>query len=210
MTELARELFLDRGYAGTSIADIAAAAGVSSQMIYAAFGGKAGILNRIVDVAAGGDETEVLLRDRPEALDVESIKDPADRLRAMARRSAALTERVGPVLTMVDSVSGADEAVGELRANLEEAMRTDSLAVARRALADLRPGLTVEEVADVLRTVARHRTWHSLVVDGAGPEPIHGQAGGRARAAAAGLKRRHQSVGRKSFRNWPHTCSPVL
>ncbi|OWY61857.1 hypothetical protein B7486_61560, partial [cyanobacterium TDX16] len=141
VTAAARTLFLERGYAATSIADISDRAGVSPQMIYAAFGGKSGILGRIVDVSAGGDEDEVLLRERPESIAVESTVDPADRLRAMARRSADLNERVGPILAVVDSASGADESVGELRARLDEAMRTDSLAVARRALGDLRPGL---------------------------------------------------------------------
>jgi AcrR family transcriptional regulator len=166
VTEAAGALFLDRGYAATSVADISDLAGVSPQMIYAAFGGKAGVLGRVVDVSAGGDEEEeVLLRERPESLAVESMVEPAARLRAMARRSADLNQRVGPILAVVDSASGADESVGELRERLDEAMRTDSLAVARRALGDLRPGLTVQEVADVLRTVAGHRTWHSLVLD---------------------------------------------
>src|SRR5690554_89424 len=61
----ARELFLERGFAATSIADVAEAASVSPQMIYASFGGKAGILAGVVDLTAGGDDDNVLLRERP-------------------------------------------------------------------------------------------------------------------------------------------------
>ena len=40
----AAELFVRKGYAETTIAQVAAEAGVSSQLVYAAFGGKAGLL----------------------------------------------------------------------------------------------------------------------------------------------------------------------
>jgi len=162
----ARELFLERGFAATSIADVAEAASVSPQMIYASFGGKAGILARVVDITAGGDDENVLLRERPAALATRAIDDPRERLRAMARQAAELNERVGPVLALVDSASSADESVGELRERITSAIREDTLAVARTSLYDLRPDRTTEEVADVLRTVAGHRTWHSLVVEG--------------------------------------------
>jgi AcrR family transcriptional regulator len=166
VTASARELFLERGFAATSIADIAEAARVSPQMVYASFGGKAGILARVVDVAAGGDDDNVLLRERPESIAARGIDDPRERLRAMARQSADLNARVGPVLALVDSASSADESVGELRERINAAMREDSLAVARASLRDLRPDHTIEEIADVLRTVAGHRTWLALVVEG--------------------------------------------
>lgn len=162
----ARELLLERGFAATSITDIADAAGVSPQMIYAAFGGKAGILGRVVDVSAGGDDEEVLLRERPEAIAAGAIGDPRARLQAIARQAAALNERVGPVLAVVDSAAGADESVGKLRAQLSAAMRTDTVALAQSSLLDLRADRSTEEVADIVRTVAGHRTWHSLVVEG--------------------------------------------
>ena len=45
-----RALFVERGYAGTTVADIANAAGVAPATVAAAFGGKAGLLKRLVDV----------------------------------------------------------------------------------------------------------------------------------------------------------------
>ena len=164
--DAARELFLERGFAGTSIADVAESARVSPQMIYASFGGKAGILAGVVDVTAGGDDANILLRERPASVAALAAGDPRERLRAIARHAADLNQRVGPVLVLVDSASSADESVAELREQLTSAMREDSLAVARASLRDLRPDRTVEEVADILRTVAGHRTWHSLVVEG--------------------------------------------
>jgi TetR/AcrR family transcriptional regulator, regulator of autoinduction and epiphytic fitness len=162
----ARDLFLQRGYATTSIADIAAAAGVSVQMIYASFDGKAGLLGSVVDVTAAGDDDDVLLRERSEAVAALSIADPRARLEAIARQAAELNERVGPVLVIVESAAGADASVGELRDRIAAAMREDSLAVARTSLRDLRADLSIEEVADILRTLVTQRTWQSLVVEG--------------------------------------------
>lgn len=162
----ARELFTDRGFAATSIADIADAAGVSPQMIYASFDGKAGILGHVVDVTAGGDDEDVLLRERPDSVAAVAIDDPEARLRAIARLAAELNERVGPVLAVVDSASGADGSVADLREQIVAAMREDALVAARASQRDFRADRSIEEVADVLRTVAGHRTWHALVVEG--------------------------------------------
>ena len=43
----ARQLFLDDGYAVTTVAAVAAAAGVSQRTLYLAFGGKAGLVRAI-------------------------------------------------------------------------------------------------------------------------------------------------------------------
>jgi AcrR family transcriptional regulator len=162
----ARQLFLERGFAMTSITDIADAAGVSPQMIYASFGGKAALLGSVVDATAGGDAEDVLLRERPEAVAAYAVADPHARLRALAHQAADLNARVGPLLVVIDSASGVDRSVGALRDQLLAAMREDTLAVAEASLRDLQPDRSVEEIADVLRTVAGHRTWQSLVVEG--------------------------------------------
>ncbi len=166
VVESARELFLEQGYASTSIADIARAAGVSAPMIYAAFDGKAGILGRVVDVAVGGDDEDILVRDRPESREAVSAADPAARLRAIAQQAARINERVGRVLEIVHSVSGADPSVAALRESLTEAIRSDTKTAAAASLRDLRPDLSVDEIADVLRLMAWHTTWHALVVEG--------------------------------------------
>ena len=162
----AERLFLDQGYAATSIAEIAGQAGVSAQMVYAAFGGKAGILARIVDTAAAGDEDDIVLRQRPETVAALAIAEPRERLDAIARLGAQVNARVGRILEIVHSASAADTSVGELRDRIEANIRSDTLAVARAVLSDVRTDLTVEEVADVLRTLGGHRTWQALVVEG--------------------------------------------
>lgn len=57
----AARAFADRGYEGTRVADIAAAAGVSNGALYAHFDGKAELLVEALDAGAPGELTELFL-----------------------------------------------------------------------------------------------------------------------------------------------------
>ncbi|NES12374.1 MULTISPECIES: TetR family transcriptional regulator [Micromonospora] len=61
----AGELFTARGYAATSLADVAAAAGVARPTVFAAFGSKAALLRQVLDEALAGDDEPVPVADRP-------------------------------------------------------------------------------------------------------------------------------------------------
>ena len=63
--DAAHDLFLTDGYGATSINEIARAADVSPQMIYASFGSKAGILAKLTDVVVAGDDAALHGDDGP-------------------------------------------------------------------------------------------------------------------------------------------------
>ena len=63
--EAARPLFIQRGYPGTSMGDIARAAGVSVKTVEAAFGTKARLLTALRDVTIVGDDEAIPLAGRP-------------------------------------------------------------------------------------------------------------------------------------------------
>src|SRR4051812_39559805 len=98
VTDVAARLFVKHGYAETTITQIAEAAGVSPQLVYAAFGGKAGLLSAVVDVLSAGDHEPGLIRDRPDSRALLDIDDMPERLRAAAAQMSELNSRVGPVL----------------------------------------------------------------------------------------------------------------
>ena len=56
---VAHRSFLERGYAQTTLADVAEAAGVAPRTVYVRFGTKAALMKRVVDVALVGDTAPV-------------------------------------------------------------------------------------------------------------------------------------------------------
>ena len=63
--EAAIGLFTERGWVGTGMRDVARAAEVSVERVYATFGSKAQLLKSALDVAIVGDDAPVPLADRP-------------------------------------------------------------------------------------------------------------------------------------------------
>ncbi|HEY7174162.1 MAG TPA: helix-turn-helix domain-containing protein, partial [Micromonosporaceae bacterium] len=79
-----REL-LEAGYHGTSIATLAAAAGVSPQTIYNAVGTKAQVLKAVYDALLAGDDDPIPMHDRPEFQAVLAQRSLPATMRAYAR-----------------------------------------------------------------------------------------------------------------------------
>ena len=80
----ARELFLADGYPATTMAAVARAAGVSSQLVYKTFGNKPGLVKALFDVAIAGDDEPVRMLDRESLARVRAEPDPHVKLRLYA------------------------------------------------------------------------------------------------------------------------------
>jgi AcrR family transcriptional regulator len=97
----AADLFVARGYAATSLADIALAAGVARPTVFAAFGSKSALLKQVLDEALAGDDEPVPVAQRPWFAPIWDATTPAAVLDAyagvcliIARRAARLFETV--------------------------------------------------------------------------------------------------------------------
>lgn len=148
--DAARRLFLERGYAATTVAALAADAGVSVESVYKVFGSKARLVLALFhDAVAGhGSESAELRADR---LSTDE-SDPRRRLRGFGNLVAEVTPRVAPLMLLVRAAAQTD---AELRDIWEQMLseRLERTAGHARALADgghLRPGVTVDEARDVL------------------------------------------------------------
>jgi AcrR family transcriptional regulator len=97
VVEAARDLFLERGYVATTMADIAREAGVALQSVYKVGHSKADLLHQVRDVAVAGDDQQVMLLDRPEWEAVRAEADPVQLIGALASLTAAALERLAPV-----------------------------------------------------------------------------------------------------------------
>ena len=63
IVEAGAALFVERGYAGTTVDAIAERAGVSRKTVFTSVGGKVGLLKLAIDWALAGDDEPVALDD---------------------------------------------------------------------------------------------------------------------------------------------------
>ncbi len=157
IAEAARRLFATRGYSSTSIAAVAAAAGVATRTVYAAFGTKREILSLICErwlEAAGAREL---------AASVVAEADPRMRLRAAAGWLTNLYAAGFDVVEILDAATDEDEQTRELlRAKL--AGRNDVMAAMTGSLAGKIPG-DPERLGSVFRAFAAPGVYRELVVE---------------------------------------------
>jgi AcrR family transcriptional regulator len=117
--EAARVRFLADGYGGTTMAAIAAAAEVSTPTVYAAFGSKAELLRRVIEVAVAGDDEAVAVEDRPVTAWVEAGKTAEMVLARYAVMIGDLNRRAAPVFDVLVRAADTDPELADLAAQFE-------------------------------------------------------------------------------------------
>jgi AcrR family transcriptional regulator len=160
----ARRLFLANGYAATTIAAIAAEAGVSVETIYKSFGNKPNLVRAIRDEGLAG-EGPVHAEHRSDEIQATEA-DPRVVIRSWGRLATEVAPRTAPILLLVRSAAAVDPDL----AALDEEMERDHLARMThnaRYLVDgghLRPGITPERARDVLVAYSSAELYDLLVV----------------------------------------------
>ena len=152
----ATDLFVERGYAATSMAAIAAAAEVAPQTVHATFGTKAALLGAAVDVAMAGDDEPVAIVDRPETQAVLAARSASEAAAGFGRNVTALLARAGRLIHAADAAPDPDGELDALRRAGHRARLADMRRVAA-AFADagfLRDGIDAALAADILWTLA--------------------------------------------------------
>src|SRR4051794_21920883 len=160
--DAAQSLFHDLGYGPTTIAAIAAAAGVSPETVYKSFGGKPGLVRALRARALLGIGAEPAER-RSDRL--RELADPRDVVRGWARLAAEVAPRVAPVLLLVREASVVDPTMRELLEELDtdrrRRMRANAGALARAG--HLRAGISPTQATDLLFAVSSPEMYDLLV-----------------------------------------------
>jgi AcrR family transcriptional regulator len=161
----ARELFLAQGYAATTLAAIADAAGVSVQTVYAQFKNKPALVKQVVDEAVAGDDEPVPLNGRPEILAQIAEPDPWVRIGMHARFVASTMPRVEPVFRMVALAAAADSGM-----RAEEQRLTEGRLEGMREMAGLYAGrgelaVPLEEAAQRIAALMQPELYRRTVLD---------------------------------------------
>jgi AcrR family transcriptional regulator len=151
--DAAGALFAERGYLGTTLAAVAAAAHVSVQTVYNVVGGKAQVLKAVYDVVLAGDDEPVPIADRPIARAVVEATDGRDCLTRYAVMGRVLGERTLPLVSMLLAQAATGDADLAAFAETIEGERAIATAGVARHVAEhfgLRPGLDIGEASDLL------------------------------------------------------------
>lgn len=155
----ARDLFERDGYRPTTIAAIAAHAGVSAESVYKGFGTKAALAKEVFDLALAGDDDPVPVAERPAML---AIRDEPDARRKIALFAVGLAQRQARsalVTILIRDGRHVDDSLSPVWAKMIDEGLTGMTALGRHLLetGQLRPGLGLAEVRDVL--------WNYLAID---------------------------------------------
>jgi len=77
VVDAARALFLERGYAATTIEAVSTRADVPTATVYRLFASKVGILKALLDTSIAGDDQPVTVQERAQVASLFDEPDPA-------------------------------------------------------------------------------------------------------------------------------------
>ncbi len=161
--EAARDLFVERGYAGTTVAAVAADAGVSPETVYLTLGGKRGLLEGVMDIT--GPHETVGDDDRWWEM-VADLPDAAERLDQMVEYSCRIMARTRPIHAIIRGAADKEAFAADLGRRLLNERLTNQTDRISRYLGDaLRPGLTAVEAGQRYCALASPDLYHLLTVE---------------------------------------------
>jgi AcrR family transcriptional regulator len=148
----ASELFVERGYVATSLADVATAAGVARPTVFAAFGSKPALLRHVLDQALAGDDEPVAVADRPWFKPVWDATTPGAVLDAYAQVCVVIARRAAPLFEAVRRAAEHAPEVADLWNTLQSNRHAGAAMIIGqvRTLGDLAPELDYETAVDAL------------------------------------------------------------
>jgi AcrR family transcriptional regulator len=163
--EAAQRLFERQGYATTTMAAIAAEAGVALKTVYVAFETKSGVLRALWNLLLRGDEGETPVADRSWYREVVEEPDSQRQLRLNARNSRAVKTRIAGVLKVIRNAAPVDPDIEALWERIQTEFHANQRVIVER-LAErkaLRRGLDVDRGTDILWTLNHPDVWQLLV-----------------------------------------------
>ena len=150
--EAARRLFLSRGYAGTTMPAIAAAAGVALDTVYAAVGKKPKLFRLLVEVAISGRADAVPAEERDYVRAVRAEPDARLKLKIYSAAIGAIQPRLAPLFRVLQSAASMEPELEALWREVSD-RRAANMRLFVEDLAStgrLRENLTFGVAADII------------------------------------------------------------
>lgn len=165
--EAARGLFVARGYAATTVADIAAEAGVAVDTVYAAVGRKPVLLRELVETALSGTDEVVPAQQRAYVAAIGEARSAEGKLEIYAGAIVAIHQRLAPVFVALRDAAATDPGCTRLWGEIAQrrAQNMGEFAAELRATGQLRGDLPDGDIADVIWSMNAVEYWMLLVHD---------------------------------------------
>ena len=163
--EAALGLFVDHGYAGTTVATVAEHAGVSPEIIYLSLGGKRRLLEGVIEMAITGADNPTTEEDTWWAT-VAQLPDAPQRLEKMVEYSCRILARTRPIHAVIRGAADKEAFAAALGRRLLHDRLTNQTERVRQYLRDdLRPGLSVSEAGQRYCALAGPELYYLLTVE---------------------------------------------
>ncbi len=167
VVQAARTLFLERGYAATTVEAISDLADVPPATVYRLFSSKLGILRELLHALIAGDDQAAALPDRPHVRALLADADPRNQLSGLAGIIRGIMSRAEPLYRILVSAAGSDPDAAALLAELTR-QRQQGQARFARSLAHaraLRANLRERDAADIIHALTLPEVYRLLVCD---------------------------------------------
>jgi AcrR family transcriptional regulator len=167
VVEAARTLFLERGYAATTVEAISERSDVPPATLYRLFTSKLGILRALLDSSIAGDDQPLPVQERPDVAALFGEPDPQKLLEGFAGVTRAINERTNDVYRVLDSAAASDTAaaqlLGEIRQQRDQGQSRIARSLARAH--GLKPGLSARDAADLVHVLMSPEVYRLFVID---------------------------------------------
>jgi AcrR family transcriptional regulator len=167
VVDAARTLFVERGYAATTIEAISDRSDTPQATVYRLFSSKLGILKAVLDVSIVGDDQTIAMADRPQVRALLAHPDPENELAAFAALLGDVMARTAPVHRILAEAARSDEDAVSLLAEIARQRQQGQQRIARSLARSgaLRPGLRERDAADIIHALASPEVYGLLALD---------------------------------------------
>lgn len=148
----ARRLFTEKGYAATTMPEIAQAAGTALDTVYATVGKKPALFRLLIEAAISGSDRAVSAEERDYVRAIRAEPDAGRKLSLYATALSAIQPRLAPLIRVLQEAASMDPELKELWQSIAQ-RRADNMRLFVKDLAAtgrLQSGLLESKAADIV------------------------------------------------------------
>lgn len=167
MIDAARDLFIEGGYAMTTVAAISRRADVPEPTVYRLFSSKIGILKLLLDVSIAGDDEPIAVSERPGVASLRDEPDPHEILAGFASVTTQINQRINNVYYVLSRAADSDAEAAALLAVLDDQRDRGQAQIVQvlHRKRKLRAGLNSRHATDIVHALMSPQVYRLLVTD---------------------------------------------